>query len=391
MPEKRKRTNTQKPSARSRAKKATEKTEQVIEDDVIEAQENAYKITEYTEDDLLPTGSTMVNLAASGFASGGWKKGSINTLPGQSDAGKTFLALSGLTVMANVSKYKKYDLVMDNGECKGAFDMDRLFPGLKTRLVTPEGGFSTTIQQLRGNLLTQCKTGRPFFYVMDSLDSLKGDSDFEKAMKNALKAAKNDLKAITEIKKTMGMEKAKIIRAMLSQTKDFISVSESSLLILQQLTMKANAVKFEDPFTTSGGTAPYYFSTNQFWLKKKGAIPRQVKGTKVEVGNHVVVKCKKNHLNGKKRTVEFDLYDEYGIEEIGSMIDFLTSCNAFEKQKDTTNVKAHGFFSKFLNKNELIDNFYQMPRGQIELRKLCQDQWNQRESILNTGRKREFI
>ena len=136
-------------------KKAAEEASQ-IETTLEEIQEEL-KSQSYLEDDLIPIGATMPNLAASGYATGGWKKGSINTMPGESDAGKTILAMSGLASAAANKNFDKYKIIMDNAEVKGSFDLNSMFPPLANRLVEPPGGFSKTIQQFGGNMLTLCK------------------------------------------------------------------------------------------------------------------------------------------------------------------------------------------------------------------------------------------
>lgn len=348
-------------------------------------------IQAYTEDQLVPTGSTMLNLACSDFASGGWKLGSVNTLPGESDAGKTVLTLSGLASCAAEKRFDKYDLIMNNAETKGSFDLKKMFGPLAGRLKEPEGGHSKTINQFGGSILAQHKTKKPFIQILDSLDTLKGDADFEKTMKNAVKAAEGNLTAIKEIKKSFNAEKAKTIRKILGECNDLIKGSDSMLLIIQQVTMNLKMKnKYDDPYTSNGGTAPFFNSTHCYRLLQGGKLVDDVH--KLEIGNTARLVCKKNHLNGKKREIKFNIYQEYGIDDIESICLFLcgTRWEASAKNPESgTTIKTDCFGEKKLG--ELLDFLWDDPAKHMPtLKAIAQETWQDREKALNTGRRRVF-
>jgi len=369
----------------------SEKVKLNLEDIKEQMDEKAIK---FSEKDLVPTGATMFNLACSGYASGGWKKGSINTLPGQSDAGKTFLAMSGLAEAASNKRFDKYDLIMNNSEVKGSFDLEELFPSLVGRLTEPIGGFSKTIQQFGGSIIAQCKTNRPFIQVLDSLDTLKADSDYEKSIEKAIKVAEGDLKAIKDIKKSYNAEKAKTIRKILGECNDMLAGTNSVLIIVQQLTQKMDASRFEDKWTSNGGTSPFYNSTHSARVMQGAKITQTINGNKIEIGNTANIIMKKNHLNGKKRNITFNIYSEYGIDDIESMCLFLSE-NMWECSSTnvtpSSKIKATEFSKTSIKFRDLVDLLWEDPKNNIKkLRTLTQEAWNTREKKLCTGRKRVF-
>ena len=349
----------------------------------------------YSEDDLIPGGPTMFNLSCSGFSSGAYKKGSINTTCGTSDSGKTVKEMSCLASCAANKRFDKYDLTINNGEVKGSFNLKVMFPPLVGRLVEPPGGFSQTIQEFAGSMMMLCKQDRPFICVLDSLDSLKSDSDFENVFAKAMKMAEGDPKAIKEIKQSYNTEKAKTIRKILAETNDMISGKDSMLLIIQQLTQKVGATQFEEKMQASGGTAPKYYSTHQHWMTSTGKITKSSFGKQIEIGNGASVKCKKNHLWGAKRNIEFNIYHEFGIDDIESILLFLCGTR-WRKPSDTkvtasTLVAATEFSSKQIKFRDLLNMMWDDPKKYLPtLKSMAEEMWNERENSLHTGRRAIF-
>jgi len=348
----------------------------------------------YSEDDLIPTGSTMFNLACSDFSSGGWKKGSINTLPGESDSGKTVLAMSCLASCAADKRFDKYLIIMNNPESKGSFNLLQMFPPLVDRLDLPPGGNSQSIQQFGGAITALCKGKTPFIMALDSLDFLKGNSDHEKALKLAVKLADGNKDAIKDIQKTYGMEKAKVIKKVLGEVNDQINKTGSVLIIVQQLIENTKMKnKFDDPYRTNGGKAPFSSSTHSSRVLHGPKITKETKPkTFIQVGHWAKIVCKKNHLTGKKRDISFPIYEEYGIDDIESICIFLAE-NHWQMSAKVIGpgtVIEKSEFGNGLYFYEFIDAVWRSPEKYAELKQLVQDVWRLREKSLHTGRKRVF-
>ena len=359
--------------------------------------EEKEKTQDYDPDQLFPSGINMFNLAASDYTQGAYKIGSINSIGGESDAGKTMIAYSILAATAATKKFKSWKLIMNNAEVKGSVPLMNLYPPLVGRLQEPPGGFSRTINQFGGSLLQLCKQKEPFLLVLDSLDTLKGDSDFEKANKRSMQAADGNIAAIKEIQKSYNTEKAKVIKKVLGECNDAISQTESGLIIIQQLTANVGADQFQDSDTTSGGRSPRFNSTHQHWIYLGSKIEKTINGRKIQIGQTASVRCKKNHLNGKIRHMSFKIFDEYGIDDIECTARFLAenrwSTSVAKGSKITNSVKilAPEFNKTQIEFGKLIDLLWEDPQKNTSIiNDLSQETWDDIESKLCTGRRRIF-
>lgn len=304
-----------------RGKPAEKKlSEQVSES----AFEEEIEKTELDPNELIPSGSTLLNLACSDTPHGAYGLGKVVTLPGGSAAGKTILTLTTFAEMARFPRFDNYMLLYDDVEEALEFDMRYLFgPDTAGRVVPPRRAsngdpiYSNTVQDFQNNILNLTTKDIPFVYVLDSLDALSTDEELEKQYKKALLAAK-DPDMIKELKGSYNTEKAKILGQILRMIKGELARTRSTLIIVQQLRQKIG-VTFGRKSTTSGGNAPFYYSTHQIWLSKLEPI----KSRERKIGSKVKAEVIKNKLTGKERVVDFKVYNDYGIDDISSCVDFL--------------------------------------------------------------------
>lgn len=282
----------------------------------------------WTESRLIPTGSTMLNLACSDRWEGGFPIGRITTLPGASSAGKTFLTLTSLACCCQQERFDEHMLIYDDVEARCDFDISKLFGRtLKSRMEEPPLGHSDTVQNMQHNLTNLLAGNKPFLYVLDSFDSLSSDEELEKELRKALAAAKSD-EAAVKIAGSFGAEKAKIASQVLRMIKRGLSETNSALIIVQQLRQNIGAGTFGKKHTTSGGEAPFFYSHVRPLLKR--IKTHKTKDTKVGVRTQADIE--KNSLTGKLRTIEFDIfYDHPGLDDIGSMVDFLVDKKRWKK------------------------------------------------------------
>ena len=283
-----------------------------------------------TRDRLIPSGVTLLNCACSDNPFGAFALGSINTIPGESASGKTELILSILASCAIDKRFDGYDLINDDAEHAMSFDLEYLFPPLVGRVKAPcydgeEPIYSETIQDFESSILILCKKKNPFIYVLDSLDSLSSTQEIEREYKNALKTAKS-AEAIQELKQSYGTEKARVVGQVLRMVNGKIKNSDSALFIVQQTRQRINKGFGEMDWTTSGGNAPFFYSFHQIYLNSTRSIragEKESRGLKHKIGGHTFAKVIKNKLNGKRRTIEFDIYEDLGVDDISSCVDFL--------------------------------------------------------------------
>jgi len=371
------------------------KTRAMVED-IEESIKNPAR-KEISTETLIPSGSTMLNLACSDNPFAAYGLGKIITMPGSSSSGKTILMLTAMAEMAIDSRFDDYQFYYDDGEESLAFDMDYLFKCLVGRL-TPPGGYdndeepiySNTIQDFKANILSKCQEKKSFIYVLDSLDALTTDEELEKEYKKAILMAKGDIAAIKALTGSYNTEKAKILGQALRMINGAIKKTNSALFIVQQIRQKIGVV-FGKKTTTSGGNAPFFYSSHQAWLDKLGQIKDPKYGLKI--GNKVKAGITKNKITGKLRDVEFDVYYDYGIDDVGSMVDYL--CTSKTWKKGGARITPIGFSDiesggETFYKKDLV-KIIEKENAENDIKKLCGETWNHiEEAVKLSDRKRKY-
>lgn len=284
---------------------------------------------------LLKTGSTVLDLALSGSRAGGFMKGKYFWMVGDSSSGKTFLMLTCLAEAAINPEFDDYRFIYDNREDGALMDMERYYgKGMADRLEPPsnkEDPYSANVEDFYYNLddaLDEAEGGRPFIYLLDSMDSLDtkyAEAKFQEAKKEARGGAK--------AKGDYGDGKAKINSTRLRKVVSRLSSSNSILIILSQTRDNIDGGMFDEQQTSAGGRALKFYSTVQLWSSVGSKIKKQVNGREVVVGVNCRVKTKKNRITGRERTVEFPIYYETGIDDIGGMVDYLVTWKFWPKNK----------------------------------------------------------
>ena len=369
-----------------------------------------------TKDRLVPSGVTILNCACSDNYEGAFAMGSINTIPGESASGKTELMLSMLASCALDSRFGGHELILDDAEHAMSFDLEYLFPPLAGRLKAPNYDgenpvYSHTIEDFEGSLLLlggkpksnkedkkgveqkQTKRKKSFIYVLDSLDSLSSTAELEREYKNALKTAKSD-EAVKELKKSYGTEKARILGQVLRMVNGNIKNTDSALFIIQQTrqVIADRGIIFGPKWITSGGEAPYFYSFHRVYLSCGRALTETSKNIKHQIGGHTYCQVIKNKLNGKKRKsgVEFDIFEDIGIDDVGSCVDFLKMTDVW--QSDAGGITAPEILgnNQKMHRMDLIRHI-EKENAIPELQKLVGKVWNEIEDDIRLkDRKRRF-
>lgn len=371
----------------------TRRTKNVTRDHIIDqidkdANTDRKKNITIHDDILCTSGSTMLNLACSDRIKGAYGQGRIITLPGGSSSGKTILMLTMLAYMVNDSHYDDFVFIYDDGEEALAFDIEYLFGTDIVDAIEPPGGYdedgnpinSNTIQDFKNHILRLCKGDKPFIYVLDSLDSLSSSQEVEKEFKAAMKAAKSKEEK-DDAKGSYKTEKAKMIGETIRIINGHLKKTKSLLFIIQQERQKIGAV-FGKKKTTSGGEAPFFYSSHQIWLTKIKAI----KNDGVKIGHITQAEVTKNKLTGKLRTVSFNIYYDYGLDDIESCLSFLLDRKWFKVVKQTIYAEEFDFTG---TKSKLIDHIEKNKLENI-LQKLCQEAWVDREENVRLNRTKNF-
>lgn len=344
------------------------------------------EIEKWDVNDLVHTGSTMLNLACSGHAAGGFKKGTAVSLIGDSHTGKTVLALSCLAEAALDGDFDDYRLIYDDTEWANAFDMEEMFGGeLMNRIEPPNATdgvaeHSKTVEDFHVNIMDAIKEGEPFIYVLDSFDAISSEQDDEKA-EEFYKARKSG----KDVSGSYGMAKPKKASEILRHICCALAKTKSILIIISQTRDNINAGLFGPKKTRSGGNAIKFYSTHEIWLGHKGNIKRKER----VVGSTVKAKVSKSKLTGKKREVEFVVEDGYGVDDLRSVVDFLIAEKAITKTGKKVVVEVDGQTIEGLT--HTIYQKIEEAGVEEEIKQMAQDKWDEIEEGLKVqGRKKRF-
>ena len=279
--------------------------------------------------DYLSTGSTLLNLACTRLAKGGLLKGKYYLFCGDSGSGKTWI---NLTILAEASINKNFDdyrFIYDDIEDGALMDKSRYFgEALAERLEPParyEDGdpkFSQDIQDLYYNIDDAVDDGRPFIYIVDSMDGLTSEEANEK-FEDQKKARRAGRKTAGSYGDGKAKKNSTDLRRVVSRLRE-----TGSILIIIAQTRDNLGFGFKTK-TRSGGRALKFYATLEIWSAVKGTIKKTVKSKKVAIGTTVQFRIEKNRVTGRDRTVEFPIYYDTGIDDVGSCIDFLIDRDHF--------------------------------------------------------------
>lgn len=343
-------------------------------------------------EDMLHSGSTLLNLACSGNPQGAFAKGKYYFFVGDSSSGKTWLTLTCMAEAARNKNFDNFDFYYDNVEDGALMDFDFFFGAGMAKRVRPPGKdketkepiHSTTVESFYyhlDNAVARARdTQRSFIYVLDSQDSLTSDASNEKfdTQKTAYTQGKDTAGSYGDGKAKYHSEN--IRRAL-------VGVRETnSILIVIGQTRDNLGMGFEKK-TRSGGKSLRFYATLEMWSSVKERLKKTVKGKPREIGIVSEIQIKKNRFTGKNRTIQIPIYHSLGIDDVGSCIDYLIEEKHWETRKNTILAEDLGFegtresLIKFVEENEL----------QPDLSSIVGDVWADIEAACAVERKPRYV
>lgn len=291
--------------------------------------------------DFLSTGSTLLNLALSGHPERGIAKGTYSLCVGDSGSGKTFLLLGMLAEACRNKNFDKYRLIFDNAENGALMDMSRFFGKQLAERIEPPAGtkadptHSRTVQNFYDGIDTILKKG-PCIYILDSADVLSSDAEIKQVAKR--RSAKRTGEAATG---SYGDGKAKAHSEGLRQLTAKLEDTGSILVIVSQT--RDNIGDMFNPKTRSGGHALTFYACTEFWMSTKRTLKRKINEKDRQIGMVAGIRVKKNRLSGKTWDVSIPFYHSYGMDDIGSCIDFLIDEGHWSTDKSGKTLTADEF------------------------------------------------
>lgn len=325
--------------------------------------------------EFLGTGSHMLNLAASGKAKrGGWARGRIINIVGDESTSKTLLALEACaqTYYAFIKQKKnlinpilfpsveKLSIVYNNIEEVMDFPLEELFGG-KGFAEYVEWIHSETIEKWGIDYMRRVdklRKGECLLYITDSLDAL----DSEAAKKRFEESIKGK-----EEKGGYKMEKAKYLSSsFFSQLCRIMKGKDASHIIVSQ-TRDNIGVMFGEKKIRAGGKAMNFHCHQICWL----AVLKKIKKKNRIVEVNIRARFKKNKTAKPFREAEFPVVFDYGIDDIGSMVDYIGAGS--------------------VSREHSIKHYEEDEASKILLVEKTQAKWDKEEEDARTKRKKKYL
>lgn len=337
--------------------------------------------------DFLDSGSTLLNLACTANPYHCFAKGHYYYFVGDSQSGKTFLVLTAFAEATLNKNFNDYRLIYDNSEDGALMDIGEFFGSSTAARLEPPAGtkqqpqFSRTVEDFYFNIDDAIEEGKPFIYILDSMDGLTTKDDKEK-FKKQKKATREDKKEAG----SYGMAKAKYNSSHMNDVRASLRDTKSILIIISQTRDKVGGMGFETK-TRAGGRALTFYADMEIWTSIKGPIKKSVRGKLRKIGIVCSAKVKKNRIKGRERVVQVPLYHSVGIDDLGGCVNFLIDEGHWKKSK--TNVKANEF--EFSGGVEALISYIQEEGLERKLRQLTATVWNEIEEGCKVERKKKYV
>lgn len=348
---------------------------------------------ELTAKDFLSTGSTLLNLACTGFPDRGFAKGEYYFLVGDTTSGKTWLSLTCLAEASINPNFKNYRYIYDGVEGGALMNIERFFGKIVAQKLEPprrdkygESIYSYNIEDFYFNMDDAIKANKPFIYILDSMDCLSSEAEGDKFDKNK-KASRAD----KELKGSYGDGKAKINSSMLRRViGSRLKKSGSILIVINQTRAKMNALPFESPKTYSGGYALEFYACMKLISSVAGQITKTIKGKKRQLGIYCKIRTKKNRITGRDRTVIIPIYHSVGIDDVGSCVDYMLEEGIWTKKKEDGKVIIQAKGLDIKGTRERIIRLIEQQKLEKDLRELVGETWNEMEELCKIKRKKRY-
>jgi RecA/RadA recombinase len=350
-----------------------------LQKDIEEEEQESEIVYSNATENLLPTGSTLLNCGCSDNPYGGYALGSIVIGIGDSSSGKSFLMLTSLAEACSLPRFDGYDLYYDDVEAAFNFDAEKLFGERFVNRVNMES--SDTVQEFYGHMIQALNKKKPFIYILDSYDFLTEEEEKARSEVNRKKAYGEKLTRKEQTSKGgFKTEKVRVFAEVFRRCRRELADTKSLFIVIFQ-TIDAINMQFVSK-TRRGGNAPKFAASHELWLRVNDTHT----SAGLEIGIDSSIKIKKNKITGKIREVSFPIFYDYGIDDIGSCVDFLVEQEYWTLDKRSI-VCPH---IDFKGTRESVISYIEQNALEDELRRHTGVCWNKREESVKLNRKKRF-
>ena len=325
---------------------------------------------------MFDSGITTLNLAISGNPDTFARPGNTVSYIGESDSGKTVLALTTMAASFYRSPIKP---VFYAFEPNLEIDIERLYGKKFAKALEVVTDLTMTLEEWQADVRGRFAAARkPMVATLDSTDALRCKDDIDagnKIDKGTTKAGYGTSKA------------AAFSRAMPDVCKA-VADNEGLLILLSQV-RENPAQMFGSPLRRSGGKALDYYSELRVWLF--GSNKEKVDD--VKVGGWTKIEVKRNKVTGETRTIYAPIYPAYGIDDSRSMLHFLAETESCGTKWTGRDMKSITVGEQTMTLAEMAAHFEGEGTKDV-LKKMVTDAWVAREAMLKqevlAGRKPRF-
>ena len=316
----------------------------------------------------------VLNLALSSNVEGGYGAGRIVNIVGDSHAGKSVLALTGLAEVACDAAFDEYLLLYYDQERAQAFNIEKMFG--KKLLRRLEEAWSVeqelmemkeylppvSIQDFYRRVLQHIENDKPFICILDSFDAISSEEELDRAEKFRVKGDMNN---------SYKMEKARWASEIFRVLSDGLSNTASLLIVISQTRDNIDPMSHSKK-TRAGGRALEFYASHIFWLSKMQSLTKGDGARKTKIGRIVQAKITKTKLTGFEGDVKFPIYRQIGVDDSQAAIDFLLEWHDdWAKAGNSVECKKLGLKGMKMNICKQIDEDYR-----DEIKQQLQEAWD---------------
>lgn len=321
-------------------------------------------------EETFSTGSDLLDLVVGGGQRFGYPAGRVINIVGDKSSGKTFLTCE--LIAAAYHKWKdKFKWAYDDAESGFTFDTEALY-GFKIIPDEDKRVKSRTVEEWSCNFrefLGTLEDDEVGIYVLDTLDGLSSQQIHDRA-EERFKTFKS--KGEAAVKGSYQMESAKF----LSQEffKELTAMTEDKkvlLVVVSQVRDKIDSMFNEQ--TRSGGRALDFYAHTALWLSTAQKIVRKDR----VVGVVVKAMTKKSKTPRPFRNCFFTLLFDYGLDNVGSNLDFLYDLRTDKgEMRSTSDNLQWSENAKEVNPKALVEFIKAQGPEKEELFKIAKKQYN---------------
>lgn len=260
---------------------------------------------------FIHSGSTMLNLALTGKPLGAWPLGRSSNIIGDKSTGKTLLAIEAASMFIGAPPAGIQYPHVHYLEGEAAFD-----PAYAESLGMPveqiELHSLVTIEDLYTYISEVCKVrakAHGHLVIVDSLDSIDAAAELAKDLSEG----------------TYDMAKQKQLSKMFRRLVQPMADANVHLMVISQIRHNITTMPFSPKWRRSGGKALDFYCSHIIWLHELKKLKDSSTGW--IYGVNINAKVGKNKISLPFREAAFPILFTYGIDDITSLVHFLTGAD----------------------------------------------------------------